>query len=313
MKRSITTLQISNNANVKANLTLEGIVVAVTPIFNSQFNKQGKYWTGLVCDSNQDINRITKYLSSKTNCLLHTKMIEFLNNQNGMKLNELKFNDDNMYTATNQTIVAPKLVSFTPSCIQLFTINDIESMSGGQYVSFICKIIDWSSKVKIFNNEASITTTTHTTFESVEDIGDINCSDTVLLSTESIIIGMITSIGLVEETFNCPKCYSTNIERNNKTIKCNTCQSRSLFINSSMNQNQIKLNITDLNQNTFELIVDTSKIKSLLQECNHQEVSIQDLIEQESVLLILSSITIHVNFNPINKHITNIVINTDDK
>ncbi len=47
-----------------------------------------------------------------------------------------------MYTATNETIAAPKAVSFIPSCSQIITLENIESMSDGQYVSFVCKIID---------------------------------------------------------------------------------------------------------------------------------------------------------------------------
>ncbi|CAF4298467.1 unnamed protein product, partial [Adineta steineri] len=110
---------------------------------------------------------------------------------------------------------------------------------------------------------------------------------------------------------NCPKCYSTDIERNDKTIRCNACKSRSLYLKQS-NQNQIQLNVTDVKQNTFEFIVDTPKIITLLQECNHQQVPTQDLTEQESVLLVLSSITVVVNFNSINKHITNIAINNNE-
>ncbi|CAF0845450.1 unnamed protein product [Adineta steineri] len=80
MKRTIISSKNSNNANVKPNLTLEGVVVVVTAIQGSQITKQGKYLTALVCDSNENVNRIAKYLSSKSNCSLHTKMIEYLNN-----------------------------------------------------------------------------------------------------------------------------------------------------------------------------------------------------------------------------------------
>ncbi|CAF4238298.1 unnamed protein product, partial [Adineta steineri] len=148
------------------NLTLEGVVVALTAILDSQISKQGKYWTALVCDSNQN------------------------------------------------------------------------------------------------------------------------------LSSESTKIGIITSFGLVDEGFYCPKYYSTDIDRNDKTIRCSTCKLRS--------------------QNSFEFIVDTSQTTALLQECNLSEVSAQDLIEQESVLLVLASITVVINFNPINKHITNIAINNNE-
>lgn len=39
--------------------------------------------------------------------------------------------------------------------------------------------------------------------------GDINCSDSVQITQESTIVGIITSIGLEEERPTCPKCYST--------------------------------------------------------------------------------------------------------
>lgn len=142
MKRTFNTIQNTNNSNVKPNAVLEGVVVAVTEISDSQGDKKGKYWTALVCDSNQNINRITKYLSLRTTCSLHGKIVEYLNNQTAIKLNKLKYTGDNLYTATNETIAAPKEISFTPLCTQISSIENIQSMSEGQYVSFSCKIID---------------------------------------------------------------------------------------------------------------------------------------------------------------------------
>jgi hypothetical protein len=142
MKRTFDTIQNTNNANVKPNAILEGVVVAVTNIFDSQGDKKGKYWSALVCDSNQNINRITKYLSSRTRCSLHGKIVEYLNNGNGIKLNKLKYSGDNLYTASNETIAASKPVLFTPSCTRISSIEDIQTMSDGQYVSFNCKILD---------------------------------------------------------------------------------------------------------------------------------------------------------------------------
>ncbi|CAF3426323.1 unnamed protein product [Rotaria sp. Silwood2] len=116
-------------------------------------DKQEKYWTALICDSNQNIIRITKYLSSKTKCSLHEKIVEHFNNKKGVKLNKLKFTGDNMYVATHETIATSKAVSFTPSCMELSSIEDIESMSDGQYVPFMCKIIRIGpDDTIIFNN-----------------------------------------------------------------------------------------------------------------------------------------------------------------
>ncbi|CAF4137251.1 unnamed protein product [Rotaria sp. Silwood2] len=141
-------IQNTNNSNPKPNTTLEGIIVAVSNISENQTDKKGKYWAALLCDINQNINRITKYLSSKTNCSLHVKMIEHLNNQHGVRLNKLKHNGDNTYVATIETIATPTLLTLTPLCTKTSTIKNIESMSVGEHVSFACKIIDIGSKTR---------------------------------------------------------------------------------------------------------------------------------------------------------------------
>lgn len=145
MKRSYNTTQNLNITNAKPNATLEGVVVAVTDISENHSDKKGKYWTALICDVNQNINRITKYLSSKTNCSLHVKLREYLNNQNSVRLNKLKLNGDNTYITTNETIPTPKLLSLIPLCTQITTIKNIQSMSDGEYISFTSKIIDIGS------------------------------------------------------------------------------------------------------------------------------------------------------------------------
>ncbi|CAF3526266.1 unnamed protein product, partial [Rotaria socialis] len=82
-------------------------------------------------------------------------------------------------------------------------------------------------------------------YEAIEDIGAISCSDSLQNSNESGIRGVITPIGVLEERYSCPKCYSTDVECNDKTIKCITCKSRSLYLKDSIKANQIKLNITE--------------------------------------------------------------------
>lgn len=152
MKRSFHTTQNANISSVKPNATLEGIVVALTNISENHTDKKGKYWTALICDLNQNINRLTKYLSTKANCSLHVKMAEYLNNQNGVRLNKLKLNGDNTYVATNETIPTPKPLSLTPLCTQITTIKNIESMSDGEYISFTCKIVDIGSVSTLKNS-----------------------------------------------------------------------------------------------------------------------------------------------------------------
>lgn len=149
-------------------------------------------------------------------------------------------------------------------------------------------------------------------YEPIEDIGTINCSDSLQISNESAITGVITSIGVVEERYSCPKCYSTDIEYNDKTIKCITCKSRSLYVKDSVKPKQINLNIIDRDQNSTELIVDSSKIETLLERCNRLDLCEGDLVEQEAVLLALSSINVFVNFNRKNMHVNSIVLNDID-
>ena len=142
MKRAANTIENSNNSLVKGNAVVEGIIVTVTNLHDNYTDKKGKYWTALICDSNQNIIRITKYLSSKTKCSLHEKIVQYYNNKNGIKLNKLKFSGDYAYIATHETVATLKDVSFTPLCLRLSSIQEIESMSDGQYVSFVCKVID---------------------------------------------------------------------------------------------------------------------------------------------------------------------------
>ncbi|CAF3664251.1 unnamed protein product, partial [Rotaria socialis] len=153
MKRTHDTIENGHNANARGNTVIEGVVIVVTPISDSQGDKRGKYWTALICDVNQNVIRITKYLSSKTKCSLHEKMLQYHNNKDGLKLNKLKLNGDDSYIATYETIATSKLLSFTPSCMELASIENIQSMSDGQYVSFMCKIIDIGPDDPIiFNN-----------------------------------------------------------------------------------------------------------------------------------------------------------------
>ncbi|CAM4919227.1 unnamed protein product [Rotaria socialis] len=331
MKRTFNTTQNTNMANSKLDAMLEGVIVTVPEISDNQNEKKGKYWTALLCDSNQNINRITKYLSSRAMCTLHRKMIEYLNNESSIRLNKLKCSGEKTYTATAETIGTPIDLSLTPLCTQITTIKNIQSMSDEEYISFNCKILDIGSdevvvfnnaqkrvqklkrtKVKIFNDELSITTTTHTKFEPIEDITDVMAYDSIQILQESAIAGVITSIGLIEHRSICPKCYSTDIECNDKTIKCIACKSRSLYVKQSVEQKEMKLNVIDANQKRFEFIVKTSQIQALLEESNHQELCHNDLVENEDVLLALSSINVFVNFNPKTMHINTIVLNNID-
>ncbi|CAF3469656.1 unnamed protein product [Rotaria sp. Silwood1] len=126
---------------------------------------------------------------------------------------------------------------------------------------------------------------------------------------DSSISGAITSIGLIEQPCLCPKCYSTDFEWQGKTIKCITCKSRSLYLQDSTQQNQIKLNVTDINHNMFEFIIERSTFQASLQQSNHEQLCQNDLLEDEDVLLALSSMNVLINFNPKTIHIHTIALN----
>jgi hypothetical protein len=68
-----------------------------------------------------------------------------------------------------------------------------------------------------------------------------------------------------------------------KSCKCLSCNSRSICTAQPDDQNKVKLNVVDVNKNIFDVIDDRSKISDLLGQCNHKELSIEDLLEQEVI------------------------------
>ena len=145
-------------------------------------------------------------------------------------------------------------------------------------------------------------------FDRIDDIGETNCSDSTLISHESSITGAITSISLLEKQCACPVCYSTEVQCNDKTIKCNSCKSRSLYLANGFDRDRLKLTITNIGQTTAEFTVDAEKIRTLLNQSNHKELSKTDLIENEDVLIALSSMNVSLCYNTKTKHISNIQI-----
>ncbi|CAF3372000.1 unnamed protein product [Rotaria socialis] len=202
-------------------------------------------------------------------------MVEHLNNESSIKL---KSTGEKSYTATAGTIATSIPLLLTPQCTQITTIKNIQSMSDEQ-------------------------------FALIEKIPDVVACDYIQIAQEPTIVAVITSIGLVEQRCICAKCYSADVQCNDKTIKCITCKSRSLYLEQSVEQKQMKLNAMDTNQKVFEFIVKASQIQTLLQESNHHELCENDLIENENVLLALSSINIVINFNPKTRNINTIALN----
>jgi hypothetical protein len=50
----------------------------------------------------------------------------------------------------------------------------------------------------------------------------------------------------------------------------------------------------DIDGNTFDIIEETTKIQTLLQQCNHEELCNSDPIGNEEVLIVLSTLNIRV-------------------
>lgn len=137
----------------------------------------------------------------------------------------------------------------------------------------------------------------------------MECSDIAPISNETTVIGNITSVGLIEESVRCPKCHSHDIENNEKTIKCLACKTRTIKAAQKVDSNRIRLNVADMNGNTFDVIGETTKIQTLLDQSNHGELSDANLIENEQVLLILSTLDVRIRFNSRSKYLIEITTN----
>ncbi len=110
-------------------------------------------------------------------------------------------------------------------------------------------------------------------------------------------------MGLMEDKLICPKFYSKEIETTDKSIKCKQCKTRSI-IKKDVQQNRIKLSINTLTNQSVAVITEKEKLKDLLQQSNNRDLSEEDVLENESVLLLLSSINLSVTFNSKNKNLT---------
>ncbi|CAF1454673.1 unnamed protein product [Adineta ricciae] len=353
----------NNNDSVTINnndMTIEGIPVAVTNMTQSDNNVRSTHWSTLICDANQTLVRITKFVSSNTRCTLHQKIIDHMNNQTGVSISKVKQTSDDAYIANHQTIATPKSLSFSPKSLQIISIEEIQKLEDEQYVSFNCKILDvgeeekisfynnskktektkltatagdetqcikinlWEGhlnkikknqcykvklmKTKTFNNEISLTTTVYTTFEEIKDLGPIECTDLPSISNNLTISGFITSIGFSETNLTCPKCFSNQVETTEKTIKCLTCKTRSILSKQDDDHKKIKTTISTESRQSFDLITELSKIKVLLEQLDHSELCQRDLVEDEEVIIILTSNPVSVNFNVRTNNIINMEI-----
>ena len=150
-------------------------------------------------------------------------------------------------------------------------------------------------------------------FEPIENIGEIKSLEGNRVALENTIPGTITSIALVQEVCACPKCYSVNVDCNEKTIKCNDRKFRSLHVKNDFDRNKVELTVIDTEKNAVNLTIHVDKIQTLLKDDNRNELSQNDLVEEEEVLIALSSMSVSVSFNMKNKHITSIARSEGDE
>jgi len=109
-----------------------------------------------------------------------------------LRISEYKSPDEILYwikiaivvtrTHPQEPIAVSNIVSFTPSCTQLSLLQDIESVFDEQYVQ-------------------------HNRYESIKNIVDISCLNSVHIFHESILMNIITSIRLLEAHPAWSKCY----------------------------------------------------------------------------------------------------------
>ena len=142
MKRTNTSNENSISVNNTLNVAIEGTVVAISHLAHTQNQRTTSFWTALLCQADQSIIRITKYLSCKRKCTLHEKLVDFYNKQDGCEVNKLKFNSEDSYTATAETTVVAKQLSIKSTCLELVPLEQIESKCDGEYVSFLAKVVE---------------------------------------------------------------------------------------------------------------------------------------------------------------------------
>lgn len=144
-------------------------------------------------------------------------------------------------------------------------------------------------------------------FEEINDIGDVETSEILEIDHDISVIGNIVSIGLIEQQPICSKCYSKEVEITERSVKCKRCKTRYIMKNDAQD-NRLKLTINTSDDKSVELIIEKEKIKQLLEQSNHTDLSEQDLLENESVLLTLSSISLSITYNSKHKTVINIEI-----
>ena len=82
---------------------------------------------------------------------------------------------------------------------------------------------------------------------------------------------------------------------------------------NDFDRNKVKLTVIDTEKNAVDLTIDVDKIQTLLKNNNRNELSQKDLVEEEEVLIALSSMNVSVSFNTKNKHITSIATSEGDE
>lgn len=86
-----------------------------------------------------------------------------------------------------------------------------------------------------------------------------------------------------------------------------------MYTKHDTDENKVKLTITDATKRSSDLTVDLEKLRMLMGNSKWKQLSPNDFIEQEGVLISLSSMKICVRFYSKNKYVTHIGMSDTDE
>ncbi|CAF4202559.1 unnamed protein product, partial [Adineta steineri] len=160
-------------------------------------------------------------------------------------------------------------------------------------------------KIRIFNDQISLTATADTSFIKIEDLQQtVNETDNNIDRCQTLR-GKIMSIEKNNDQFACQGCGGLNITETSNIIACNDCHSR-LFKDTSMNDDNLKIMISTLNNQEYNLKIPKSLLISLLNVDKTSAIENTDFFNDESTLNNLLSTDVQFTYTEITGLITDI-------
>ncbi|CAF4240322.1 unnamed protein product [Adineta steineri] len=160
-------------------------------------------------------------------------------------------------------------------------------------------------KIRIFNDQISLTATADTSFIKIEDLQEtVNEIDNNIDRCQTLR-GKIMSIEKNNDQFACQGCGGLNITETSNIIACNDCHSR-LFKDTSMNDDNLKIMISTLNNQEYNLKIPKSLLISLLNVDKTSAIENTDFFNDESTLNNLLSTDVQFTYTEITGLITDI-------